>query len=92
MVFNWQGYKKAIEDNFTIVSKDGKEVQFTLNKPQDHFIQRITGKDIILKDRQLGFSACITGIGTAKFVFGENERRKSLIISFSASHEPIILE
>lgn len=74
MEFNWQGYKRAIEENYTIVNKDGKEVQFILNKAQEDFFKNITGKDIILKDRQLGFSACITGIGTSKFIFGQNER------------------
>jgi hypothetical protein len=81
MTFNWQGYKKAIENEFTIVNKDGKEVRFILNKPQDHFIQHVTGRDFILKARQEGFSSEILGIGACKFIFGQNER------CVSTSHE-----
>ncbi len=79
--FNWEGYKRAIENEYTIISKDGKEVSFVLNAPQDDFIRNITGRDFILKARQEGFSSEILAIGTNKFLFGENER------CVSTSHE-----
>lgn len=81
MEFNWRGHRKAIESEYTIVNKEGKEVQFILNKPQLHFIENISGKDFILKARQEGFSSEILGIGTNLFIFGENQR------CVSTSHE-----
>lgn len=83
--FNWEGYKKAIQNEFTIVGKDGKEIDFVLNTPQDDFIQHVTGRDYILKVRQLGFSAEILAIGTTKFIFGENERCVSISHETSAT-------
>lgn len=85
MIFNPDGYKKAIESEFTIINKEGKEVNFILNKAQDDFIHKITGKDFILKDRQLGFSAEILAIGTVKYIFGENERCVSISHEASAT-------
>ncbi len=78
MQFNWQGYKTAIENEFTIVDKNGKEVNFVFNYPQDDFIKEITGKDLVLKARQEGFSSEILAIGSIKFIFGENERCVSI--------------
>ena len=85
MIFNADGYKKAIENEFTIIGKDGREVNFILNNAQADFIQNITGKDYILKCRQLGFSAEILAIGTAKFIFGDNERCVSISHETSAT-------
>jgi hypothetical protein len=67
-------YKAFIEDNLSIVGKDGKEKPFTLNDAQADFVKSISGRDIILKARQLGFSSLILAIATTKFLLSQNER------------------
>lgn len=44
-----------------ILDKDKKLVPFVWNKAQEHFYQNRTGRDLILKARQLGFSTLIQG-------------------------------
>jgi hypothetical protein len=83
--FNWQGNKSAIEENYEIINKEGKRVKFILNKAQDHFIQNLAQYNIVLKDRQLGFSAEILALGTNKFIFGENQRCVSMSHEASAT-------
>lgn len=68
-------YEKSalfIEDMLTIINKEGKEVPFTLNPIQRKFVEEATGKDIILKARQQGFSSFILGAFTKDFIFKEN--------------------
>lgn len=68
-------YAKAklfIEDELTIIDKTGTEVPFKLNPIQDKFVQEATGKDIILKARQQGFSSFILGAFTKDFIYKEN--------------------
>ena len=43
-------------NQFYIKNKDGKKVLFTHNKAQLHYEKHRTGRDIILKARQLGFT------------------------------------
>lgn len=66
--------KKAlfIEDNLSIINKEGKDIPFTLNDIQRQFVQDATGRDIILKGRQMGFSSFILGAFTKDFIFKEN--------------------
>lgn len=66
--------KKAlfIEDQLTIINKEGKQVPFVLNPIQRKFVNQATGKDIILKARQQGFSSFILGAFTKDFIFKEN--------------------
>lgn len=85
MTFNSDGYKNAIQNEFTIINKEGNEVNFVLNNAQADFISKVTGRDYILKARQLGFSAEILAIGTAKFIFGDNERCVSISHETSAT-------
>lgn len=67
------GYKRWIEDTLNIVDKNGTLVPFTLNKIQDKFLSEdMTGKDIILKARQQGFSSLILGIFSADFILKEH--------------------
>lgn len=61
-----------IEDMLTIVDKQGKEVPFKLNPIQQKFVDNATGKDLILKARQQGFSSFILGAFTKDFIFKEN--------------------
>lgn len=61
-----------IEDELTIIDKTGTEVPFNLNPIQRKFVDQATGKDIILKARQQGFSSFILGAFTKDFLFKEN--------------------
>jgi hypothetical protein len=68
-------YEKSalfIEDHLTIIDKTGTEVPFKLNNIQKRFVKEATGKDIILKGRQMGFSSFILGAFTKDFIFKEN--------------------
>jgi hypothetical protein len=68
-------YEKSalfIEDQLTIIDKTGTEVPFVLNPIQRRFVAEATGKDIILKGRQMGFSSFILGAFTKDFIFKEN--------------------
>lgn len=85
MEFNYEGYKRAIENEFTIVNKDKLEVPFLLNSAQNDFITRLTAKNIVLKARKLGFSSLMLAIGALKFLLGENERVVSMSFDATAS-------
>ncbi len=61
-----------IEDNLSIIDKNGNDVPFQLNEMQSKFVQEATGKDIILKGRQMGFSSFILGAFTKDFLFTDN--------------------
>lgn len=61
-----------IEDQLSIIDKTGTEVPFKLNPIQQKFVNEATGKDIILKARQQGFSSFILGAFTKDFILREN--------------------
>lgn len=61
-----------IEDNLSIIEKNGNDVPFQLNEMQKKFVEEATGKDIILKGRQMGFSSFILGAFTKDFLFTDN--------------------
>jgi hypothetical protein len=61
-----------IEDMLTIIDKKGNVVPFNLNPIQRRFIEVATGRDIILKARQQGFSSLILGSFAKDFIFKEN--------------------
>jgi len=84
-VRKWQNYRKAIEDNLTIIDKDKKEVPFKLNPPQLDFIKNSTDRNIILKARKMGFSSLLLAIGLMKFIHGKNERCVSMSFDKEAS-------
>lgn len=68
-------YEKSalfIENELTIIDKTGTEVDFALNPIQSKFVTQASGKDIILKARQQGFSSFILGSFTKDFIFKEN--------------------
>ena len=83
--FNAEGYKKAIEDNFTIIDKDKKEVPFILNKAQVHFLENLTDRNVILKARKMGFSSLLLAVACIKFLMGKNERCVSMSFDKNAS-------
>jgi len=43
-------------EKFLIKNKDGKAVRFDMNKAQRHYEENRTGRDYVLKSRQLGFT------------------------------------
>lgn len=68
-----EGYKKWIEDNLCIVNKQSDEVSFILNPIQSRYVlQDMSGRDVILKARQQGFSSVILAIFCADFLLKEN--------------------
>jgi hypothetical protein len=67
-------YKRWIEDNLSIVDKSGKLVRFNLNAIQQSYLNQATGRDIILKARQQGFSSLILALFTADFILKPNTR------------------
>lgn len=64
--------KLFIEDNLTIVDKTGTAIPFRLNPIQAKFVEQATGRDIILKARQQGFSSFILAAFTKDFILKEN--------------------
>lgn len=68
----YKPYEKFIEARLSIIDKQGQVVPFILNEPQKLYIQKATGKDIILKARQEGFSSLIGGIYTGDFLLDPN--------------------
>lgn len=68
-------YKKFIEARFKIVDKQGNEIPFVLNNVQEKYLtEDFTGRDVILKARQQGFSSLILAMFTADFILKENSR------------------
>ena len=65
-------YLKWITDKLQIVDKNRKAVNFIPNKTQVDFLLKMSGKDIVLKARQMGFSSIILAIFTADFILTEN--------------------
>jgi len=68
-------YKRFIETRFNIVNKQAEIVPFTLNKTQEKYLlEDYTGRDVILKARQQGFSSLILAMFTADFILKDNQR------------------
>lgn len=70
----YEPYEKFIEKRLKIIDKQGQVVPFLLNAPQKRFIELATGRDIILKARQEGFSSLVGGIFTADFILDPNSQ------------------
>lgn len=68
----YKKYEKFIEERLRIIDKTGAEIPFLLNKAQKLFIERATGKDLILKARQEGFSSEIGAIYMGDFLLDHN--------------------
>lgn len=67
-------YLPFISDNFRIIDKLGEEVPFNPNAVQNRYAKEASGKDIILKARQQGFSSLILAIFTTDFLLKPNSR------------------
>lgn len=64
----------AITTMFRIVDKDGRDVPFELNSPQQQLDDSITGRDIIPKARQRGVSSFFLARYTAACLIKRNVR------------------
>jgi hypothetical protein len=73
--------KELIESSFFVIDKESKDTEFKLNKAQERFLEDMTGRDLILKARQLGFSTLVLAIFTYDFLFKKNS------VSMSISYE-----
>ncbi len=70
-----ESYKRFIETRFKIVNKSSENVPFILNSIQNKYLLTdSTGRDVILKARQQGFSSLILAMFTADFLLKENQR------------------
>jgi len=74
MTFNHTAYKAFIEKELMIIDKKTDVVPFVLKTAQSDFLSNITGRDCILKARQLGFSSLILAILTSRFLLKDNQR------------------
>jgi len=68
----YKPYEKFIEQRLEIIDKQGQIVQFVPNGPQRLFAEKATGRDILLKARQEGFSSFIGGIFAGDFILDPN--------------------
>lgn len=84
------GYRQFIEKRLSIVDKTGSLVDFIPNAIQDKYLEMGTGKDVILKARQQGFSSLILGVFTADFILRENSR--SVIVADIADNAIELLD
>lgn len=80
---------KFIEDQLSIVNKSSNEVPFRLNNIQVNFVKNATGKDIILKARQMGFSSFILAAFTKDFILKKNSL--SVVLADKASNSQDLL-
>jgi hypothetical protein len=86
----YKNYSKFIAECLKIIDKKGKEVPFVLNRAQDMFIEKATGRDIILKARQEGFSSLIGAIFMGDFLLKENSY--SVVLADNADNAMGLLE
>lgn len=84
------GYRKFIEDTFTIVNKEGKRVPFLLNPIQRDYSEKAGNKDIILKARQQGFSSVILARFAVDFLLKDNSY--SVVIADSTENAQALLD
>lgn len=68
----YKKYEKFVEARLEIINKKGEIVPFIPNPPQRKFSSEASGKDIILKARQEGFSSFTGAIFTGDFILDPN--------------------
>lgn len=79
--------KECIETSFPIINKQAIEQPFVLNKAQNKFLENMTGRDIILKARQEGFSSFILAVFAYDFLFKPNSVNVSLSYESGAAEK-----
>ena len=84
------GYKRFIEDYFSIVDKTGKRVPFHLNPIQNAYQEESTDRDVILKARQQGFSSLILARFAVDFLLKENSH--SVVVADTAENAQSLLD
>lgn len=91
MAFNFKGFKKAIETEFTIVNKDKIEVPFILKRAQEDFLIRLNDNLLatVLKARKMGFSSVALAIAVLNLILGENERCVSMSFDATAASKQL---
>lgn len=86
-----KGYKSFIEDQFDIIDKSSQIVPFKLNKIQNKYLlEDYSGRDVVLKARQQGFSSLILAIFTTDFILKPNTR--SVIVADIANNAMDLLD
>jgi hypothetical protein len=86
----YEPYAKFIEARLSIINKEGQEVPFTLNAIQSKFVGEASGRDIILKARQQGFSSLILAMFTADFLLKENSN--SVVVADKSDNAMALLD
>lgn len=85
VMFNGAGYRRAIENELSIIDKNKKDIPFLLSNGrglQADAIEKLTNRNVFLKARKLGVSSMFLAIGVLKFLLGTNER--CVIMSFDS--------
>ncbi len=86
----YEPYRPFIEENLTIINKQGEEVPFILNKAQNYVVDNGTGKDFVLKARQEGVSAFELAVFTADFLLVDNST--SVVVADNSDNAQGLLE
>lgn len=86
----YEPYKNFIQKRLTIVDKEQQEVPFILNPIQNSFIEQASGKDIILKARQQGFSSMILAMFAVDFLMRPNTQ--SVVVADNSDNAIVLLE
>lgn len=92
ITFNWDGYSRFMENNFTIVNKDMEEVSFKQQPAQLDLLYHMSlyQQILVLKARKMGFSSTALGVGATKFINGRNEKCVSVSFDQSASEKQLM--
>lgn len=84
-------YLKFIQKRLKIVDKTGTEIPFIPNQVQEQYLTKdATGRDFILKSRQMGFSSIILAKFTADFILTKNSQ--SVVVADNADNAIALLE
>lgn len=89
--FKAESYERFMLENFKIVNKEQQSVPFAM-QPAQHSLNwhmQFYYDLLVLKARKMGFSSDALGIGTSKFLMGENEKCVSMSFEQSASEKQL---
>lgn len=89
IAFNAPVYETFFANEFTIIDKERQEVDFLLNKAQNHFLYNLGPLNNVLKNRKQGISSVSLAIAVTKFLMGENERCASLSFIDSSAKQQL---
>jgi hypothetical protein len=89
--FNNQGYERFMLDKYTIVNKEKQAVPFEQQPAQQDFLWQMTifYELLILKARKMGFSSTALGVGSTKFLTGQNEKCVSMSFDQSSAQKQL---